>query len=203
VRQRPETPGGNQLAGAPGEGRVALGQRHGDEGIEPRRLSRHRIDLGSADPHRLLHQERIAGIEQVVGDCRHLPVPPQRQDEIGAGRGQHQAVVGKSGRIPHLGRPFREDSGVKILDGDQFDIRHGQEVAQIGGVVERMPVADPDGGYADGHWNSPPGSGLAKWRPNRRQTREPPPWTSRLIRVSLRMRGVFGSKALSRSWYRE
>jgi hypothetical protein len=29
-------------------------------------------------------------------------------------------------------------------------------VAQIGGVVERMPVAHPDGGDADGHWNSAP-----------------------------------------------
>ena len=156
VRQRPETAGVDQVAGALGERRVALRQRHGDEGIEPRRLGRHRIDLGGADPHRLLHQERIAGIEQVVGDSRHLPVPPQRQDEVGAGRRQHLAVVGKSGRVSHLGRPFREDFGVGILDGDQFDVRHGQEVAQIGGVVERMPVADPDGGDADGHRNSPP-----------------------------------------------
>jgi hypothetical protein len=29
-------------------------------------------------------------------------------------------------------------------------------MVQIGGVVERMPVADPDGGDADGHWNPPP-----------------------------------------------
>ena len=185
VRQRPETAGGDQRAGALGERRVALRQRHGDESIKPRRLGRHRIDLGGADPHRLLHQERIAGIEQVVGDGRHLPVPAERQDEVGPDRRQHLAVVRKSGRVSHLGRPFREDFGVKILDGDQFDVRHGQEMAQIGGVVERMPVADPDGGDTDGHWSSPPLSLLADWRPNRRRTIEPSPRTPRLIRVSL------------------
>jgi hypothetical protein len=37
------------------------------------------------------------------------------------------------------------------LHGDQFDVRHGDEVAEVGGVVERMPVAYLDGGDANGH----------------------------------------------------
>jgi hypothetical protein len=37
------------------------------------------------------------------------------------------------------------------LDGDQLHIRHGDEVAEVGGVVERMPVAYLDRGNADRH----------------------------------------------------
>ena len=84
VRQWAEASRGEQLAGAHGERCVALGQRNRDERIEARRLGSYPRHLGRVDPHRLLHQERIALIEQVVGDRGHLPVPPERHDEVGA-----------------------------------------------------------------------------------------------------------------------
>jgi len=73
-----------QLAGARGEGRIALGQRDGDKRIEPGCFGSYRLHLRRVDPHRLLHQKRIALIQQVVRDPGHLPVPPERQDEVGA-----------------------------------------------------------------------------------------------------------------------
>src|SRR5262249_50390886 len=41
--------------------------------------------------------------------------------------------------------------GVGVLDGDQLHVRHGDEVAEVGGVVERVPVAYLDCGDADRH----------------------------------------------------
>ena len=63
-----------------------IGKRDGDKRIEPGRLGSDRLDLRCVDPHRLLHQEGIALIEQVVCDLGHLPVPPERHDEVGSGR---------------------------------------------------------------------------------------------------------------------
>jgi hypothetical protein len=151
VRQRAEPPGGDKFAAALGEGSVALRQRDGDEGLEPRRLGGHRLHLGGVDPHWLLHQEGIAPVEEIVGDRRHLLVPPQRHDEVGADRRQHLAVIGEGRRVADLGRALRRQAGVGILDGDQIHVRHGDEVAQIGGVEDRMPMADLDGGDANGH----------------------------------------------------
>jgi hypothetical protein len=37
------------------------------------------------------------------------------------------------------------------LDGDQLHRGHGDKVAEIGGVVERVPVAYLDGGDANRH----------------------------------------------------
>jgi hypothetical protein len=37
------------------------------------------------------------------------------------------------------------------LDGDQLHVGHGDKVAEIGGVVERVPAAYLDGGDADRH----------------------------------------------------
>src|SRR5262249_14481251 len=81
VRQRAKAPHSEQLAGARGEGRVALGQRDGDKRIEPGCFGSYRLHLSRVDPHRLLHQKRIALIQQVVRDPGHLPVPPQAGPE--------------------------------------------------------------------------------------------------------------------------
>jgi hypothetical protein len=49
-------------------------------------LAATRLHLRRVDPHRLLHQKRIALtlIQQVVRDPGHLLVPPERHDEVGA-----------------------------------------------------------------------------------------------------------------------
>ena len=151
VRQRPQAPSREQLAGARGERRIALRQRDGDECAEPGCLGGHRLHLGRVDPHRLLHQEGIAEIEQVMGDGGHLPVPPERHDEVGTLLREHLLVIGEGRRVADFGRASRDNAGVGVLDGDELHVRHGDEVAQIGGVVERMPMADLDGGDANGH----------------------------------------------------
>ena len=150
VRQRAKAPCGEQLAGACREGRVALRQRDGDERIKPCRLGSYRLYLGRVDPHRLFHEEGIALIEQVVGDAGHLPVSPERQHEVRTGRRQHLSVVRESWWAPHLSRSFRDETGVRVLDGDQLHVRHGDQVAQVGGVVERVPVAYLNGCDANG-----------------------------------------------------
>jgi hypothetical protein len=40
---------------------------------------------------------------------------------------------------------------VGVLDGDQLHVGHGDQVAEVGGVVERVPVAYLDRGDADRH----------------------------------------------------
>src|SRR5262249_36849562 len=71
--------------------------------------------------------------------------------EVRTGCRQHLSVVRESWWAPHLGRSFRDKTGVRVLNGDQLHVRHGDQVAQIGGVVERVPVAYLDGCDANGH----------------------------------------------------
>src|SRR6516162_7377233 len=138
--KRAKAPRGEQLAGPRGEGRVALRQRDGDERIKPCRLGSYRLHLGRVDPHRLFQEEGTALIEQVVGDAGHLPVSPERQHEVRTGRRQHLSVIRESWRAPHLGRSFRDKTGVRVLDGHQLHVRHGDEVAEVSGVIECVPV---------------------------------------------------------------
>ena len=86
-----------------------------------------------------------------MGDRRHLAMPAQRQHEVGPHRREHLAVVGEGRRAAHLGGAPRDDRGIGILDRDQLHVRHGDEVAQIGGVVERVPMAHFHGGDANCH----------------------------------------------------
>jgi hypothetical protein len=67
------------------------------------------------------------------------------------GSRQHLAVVREDQWIFHLGRSFGGDIGVGILDGNQLHVRHGDEVAKVSGVINRMPVAHLDSGNANGH----------------------------------------------------
>src|SRR5215472_4828530 len=143
VRQRAKAPHSEQLAGARGEGRVALGQRDGDKRIEPGCFGSYRLHLSRVDPHRLLHQKRIALIQQVVRDPGHLPVSPERHNEVGASLHEHLSVICKGWRAPDFRRSSRDETRVGVL--------HGDEVAEIGGVVERVPVAYLDGGDANRH----------------------------------------------------
>ena len=87
-----------------------------------------------------------------MGDGGHLAVSPKRQDEIGAGRREHVAVIREGLWVAHLGCASRDDGRVGVLDGDELHVRHGDEVAEVGGVVKRMPVADFDGGNPNRHW---------------------------------------------------
>ena len=151
MRQRAERLGGQEFMGAHGEGAVTLRQRHSDESVLARRLLGNCVDFLRAHAHRLFHQERIAGIEQIVSDRSHLAMAPERHDEIGTRCLEHGVVVGICRRVAHFGRALFDQRVVGILHGDQFHIRHGEEVSQIGGVVERMPVADFDRGNANGH----------------------------------------------------
>ena len=86
-----------------------------------------------------------------MGYSSHFPVPPQRNDEIGPGYRQHLSVVCVSRHISHLGRSLCGDTGIRVLNSDQLDVRHGNEVAEVSGVKNRMPVADFDRGNANGH----------------------------------------------------
>ena len=52
---------------------------------------------------------------------------------------------------PAVRRSSRDETGVGVLDGDQLHVRHGDEVAEVGGVVERVPMAYLDRGDADRH----------------------------------------------------
>src|SRR5215831_15645118 len=50
-------------------------------------------------------------------------------------------IIREGRRAPNLRRSSRDETGVGVLDGDQLHIRHGHEVAEVGGVIERVPVA--------------------------------------------------------------
>jgi hypothetical protein len=60
-------------------------------------------------------------------------------------------VVGEGRRVPDLRGALPDQGRVGILHRDQGDVRHRDQVTEIRGVVERMPVADLDGGDANGH----------------------------------------------------
>jgi hypothetical protein len=92
-----------------------------------------------------------ATVEQVVGNGRHLAVPPQRKNEVRPHLGQHLAVVGEGRWAANLRRAPCHDTGVAVLNGNELYIRHRDEMTQIGSVVERVPVADFDGRNANGH----------------------------------------------------
>jgi hypothetical protein len=57
----------------------------------------------------------------------------------------------KGWRAPNLCRSSRDETGVRVLDSDQLHVGHGNEVAEVGGVVERVPVAYLDRGDANRH----------------------------------------------------
>src|SRR6476620_11351849 len=119
--------------------------------MELGRFGSYPLHLRRVDPHWLLHQEGVALIEQVVRYPGHLPVPPKCHDEVGARRLQHLLIVCECRRVLHLGRSFDDETGIGVLDADQLHVWHGDEVAQVGGVVECMPMTYLDGSDANSH----------------------------------------------------
>ena len=89
-----------------------------------------------------------------MGDRRHLAVPSERDDKIGTQRLEHVVVVGEDRWVADLGGALGDKARVEILQADKFDVLHREEMTQIGGVVERVPVAHSDGGDANGHERS-------------------------------------------------
>src|SRR5690348_7037034 len=89
-----------------------------------------------------------------MGDPCHLSVPTEREDEVGTGCRQHGFVVCKGRRTTDLRGSPGDKTGICILEGDQLYVRHRDEVAQVGSVVESMPVAYLDGGDANCHEQS-------------------------------------------------
>src|SRR5690242_11382636 len=78
-------------------------------------------------------------------------MPSEREDEIGAGHRQHLPVVCVGRHVADLGRTLGGETGIGVLDGDQLHVRHGDEMTEVSGVENRMPVADLDRGNANGH----------------------------------------------------
>ncbi len=66
VGDRPEASLGQQLAGAGGEGLVALKERDGGVGLEPGGLVRDGLHLVGVDPHGFFDEEGQAQVEQIV-----------------------------------------------------------------------------------------------------------------------------------------
>ena len=130
------------MPGADGERRVALRQRHRDEGLLGRRLLGDAGHLGRAHTHGLFHHEGDALIEQVVRGLRHAIVLAERDHEVGLRLRQHLPIVGEDRRLADLGGAPGRDGGVGVVEADELDVRHRGEDAQVGGVPERVPVTD-------------------------------------------------------------
>lgn len=126
-----------------------------------RRLGGDPRHLGGVEPHRLLHQEGIAQIDQIVGDPRHLPVSAEREDEVWTGRRQHIQVVGEGRRTTRLDGALGRELRIRVMDRHQLHVRHGAKVAQVAGIMEPMPVADPCCGDPHRHAAVRPGRAVA------------------------------------------
>ena len=144
VRQRAEAPLTEHPARASDERLVALRQRDRDERLPRRRLGRDGLDVGGADAHGLFHHERVAVVQQVLRRLGHARVRAERDDEVRPRLLQHRAIVREHRRPAQRGRAAGGDRGVGIVQADELDVVHPREHAQVGGVVERVPVADLD-----------------------------------------------------------
>jgi len=66
--------------------------------------------------------------------------------------------------VPYLSCSSRDETRVGVLDGDQLHVRHGDEVAEVGSVIERVPVIYLDRGDANGHGVLVGGCAFSLWR---------------------------------------
>jgi hypothetical protein len=108
-------------------------------------------DLVGVDAHRLLHQEGVAVVHQMERDLGHATVSAERDDEVRSRLQQHPPVVGERRWTAERRRPLGGDRGVRVVNADQLHVGHGREVAQVGGVIQRVPVTHPDGHDACRH----------------------------------------------------
>src|SRR6266542_3865379 len=83
-----------------------------------------------------------------MGGFRHAIVLAERDDEVGLCLRQHLPIVGVDRWPTDLCRAPSRDGGVRVMEADELDVRHRGEDAQVGGVPQRVPVADLDGGDA-------------------------------------------------------
>jgi hypothetical protein len=86
-----------------------------------------------------------AAVQQEVGRLRHAAVLAEGNNEVGPRAVEHHAVIGEDRHPAERGRPLAGDGGVGVLQPHQLDVRHLGQQPQIGGVVQRVPVADADG----------------------------------------------------------
>src|SRR5499425_995965 len=148
VRERAEGAIGEHAPGASYERRVALGKRQGHEGVLRHRLVRDLAHLARVEPHGLLHHEGEAVVEEIVRGGCHGAVPPEGDHEVRPRAGEHLAVVGEGGQAAQLARPLCDHCRIGIVQPHQLHVGQPGEDAQIGRVVERVPVAHLDGGDA-------------------------------------------------------
>src|SRR5215813_6807294 len=146
--QGPKGAVGEHAPRAGHEGRVALGKGQGHEGVPRHRLVRDLAHLARVETHGLLHHEGEAVIEEIVRGGRHPAVSSQSHHEVRLGAGEHLAVVREGRRSAELARPLRYHRGVGIVQSHQLHVGQAGEDAQVGGIVERVPVAHLDGGDA-------------------------------------------------------
>src|SRR5262249_2464694 len=104
--------------------------------------------LARVEPHGLLHHEGEAVVEEIVRGGCHAAVSSQSHHEIRLGAGEHLAVVREGRQSAELARPLRYHRGVGIVQSHQLHVGQAGEDAQVGGIVERVPVAHLDGGDA-------------------------------------------------------
>jgi hypothetical protein len=71
------------------------------------------------------------------------------QDEVRVCLAQHLGIVSKDGWITYCGCTMGHDLWLGIVQANQMNIKHAGKAAQIGGIVERMPVAHANGGYTN------------------------------------------------------
>ena len=168
VRQRPEPAFGEHPAGADGERRQALGERHRDEGLLRRRLLGDPAHLVGVHAHRLLHHERDAEVEQVVRGPGHAAVLAERHDEVGLRLRQHLAVVGEDRRVADRRRPPRGDLRAGVVQADQLDVR----ACRRGCAGRRRRRASASGSP---RWRRRASSPPTRVRPGRCRPRRPRP----------------------------
>ena len=149
MRERTEAALVEHATGASDERLIALRQRYRDERLCGRRARRDRLHLRGAHAHRLFHHEGIAVVEQVLRRLRHARVRAERDHEIRSRLLEHRAVIGEHRGGADRRRALGDDHGVGIVQSDELDVVHARQQTQVGGVVERVPVADLDGGDAD------------------------------------------------------
>ena len=102
--------------------------------------------------HRLFHDEGDATVQQRMRDLRHLVMTSQAHHEVGLLRIQHGVIVGVScDATPKLADAVGSDGGVLIMQRDDLDVIHGQQLGQVGVVIEGVPVGNTNGSNTNGH----------------------------------------------------
>ena len=80
-----------------------------------------------------------------MSDLGHLVVASQGDHEVGLFLVQHGAIVGVgSYATAKLGDAVGSDGRVLIMQGDDLDVVHGQELGQVGIVPKGVPVGHAD-----------------------------------------------------------